>query len=90
MRSLLKRIFIALAGIATAVVLIVSAFRSGRRRGRANAVQTAAEAAAKKKEAEIEKTDASDLVAGSDRSDEYRRRKKQLVDDFNQRTENLL
>lgn len=90
MRSLLKRICIALAGIATAFVLLVSAFRSGRRRGRADTVQTAAEAAARKKEAEIEKTDASDLAAGSDRSDEYRRRKKQIIDDFWRRTENLL
>ncbi len=90
MPAAFKIIAAALAGVATAAAMLAAAFLSGRRRGRADTAQAAADAASKKKEAEIAQTDAADLVAGDDRSGGYRRRKDELVADFVRRTENLL
>lgn len=89
-RTLARKVLAAVTCAAGAFAVIAAAFLSGRRRGRADTARDAADAAALKKEAEIEEADAAGLVDRSARRDDHRRRRDGLVAAFLRRTDDVL
>ncbi len=89
-RDVLKKAAVFAAGCAGAVALLLSVFLFGKRTGKKeSAVNVKADEAARKKESEIEKSSAADIVAQSDNVSELVGRKEALKNKFNSNADSI-